>query len=546
MNEVDPLLGRTLAGRYRLISCLGTGGMSTVYLSRHALIDRLSAIKVLRPELAIHAEHRERFLREARAVNRINHPNIVEISDYGEAQLGLGPGRSERRDVVYLVMEYIPGETLSKLLVKGPLPETRLVPIALQVASALARAHQTGVIHRDVKPENVLLVSRRDWVDLVKLTDFGVARMQLAKSLPMGGLSDQVVGTPGFVAPEYLVGETTLDGRADLYSLGVVMYEALCGQLPFEAAGTADLLTLPLTEEPVHLQTRNPEVSDGLAEVVMRCLKRRPEDRPLDAFALIDDLRRVSPWAKNLVVDGSLPAGAVRAPSASPPDRVPRAANDVPAEPRTGSRVVLGVAPPKWGEVPPTQIATAWRAYFKALDRLEAGKPDDPPPAIARILLERDPVVEALEAAIERLSGHQKEIESINFRGRDFRDTLGRAIDTLAADLSRAHANTLALKTRRVDLHLRRRHEQDAGNADALLWEEAAVDDDLRKALLVATDLGHQIATLQDELFRRNNAHEQEVHRTTGAIEGELAAMATMHRELEIMATELYSYLSKG
>jgi eukaryotic-like serine/threonine-protein kinase len=543
MTDVDPLLGRTLAGRYRLISCLGTGGMSTVYLSRHALIDRLSAIKVLRPELAIHAEHRERFLREARAVNRINHPNIVEISDYGEAQINVGAGRSERRDVVYLVMEYIPGETLSKLLVKGPVPETRLVPIALQVASALARAHQTGVIHRDVKPENVLLVSRRDWVDLVKLTDFGVARMQLAKSLPMGGLSDQVVGTPGFVAPEYLVGETTLDGRADLYSLGVVMYEALCGSLPFDAATTADLLTLPLTEDPIPLRTRNPEVSEGVEAVVMRCLHRRADERPLDAFAFIDELRRASPWAKNLVVDGSLPAGAMRPASAAPPDRVPRASNDVPVEPRTPARVVLGVAPPKWGEVPPTQIAVAWRSYFAAFDRIEAGRPDDPPKAIARILLERDPVVEALEAAVARLNRHQKDIDSLASRGRDFRDTLGRAIDTLAADLSRAHANTLALKSRRVDLHLRRRHEQDAGAADALLWEEAAVDDDMRKAMHIASDLGHQIATLQDELFRRNNAHEQEVHRTTGAIEGELAAMATMNRELEIMSTELFAYL---
>ncbi|MEO7095760.1 MAG: hypothetical protein ABI175_21050, partial [Polyangiales bacterium] len=201
-------------------------------------------------------------------------------------------------------------------------------------------------------------------------------------------------------------------------------------------------------------------------------------------------------------------------------------------------------APPRWGEVPPTQIGAAWKSYFKALDRLEAGKPDEPPPAITRLLLERDPVIEALEAAIVRLAGHQRDIESINVRGRDFRDTLGRAIDTLAADLSRAHANTIALKSRRVDLHLRRRHEQDAGSADALLWEEAAVDGDMRKATLVASDLGHQIATLQDELFRRNNTHEHEVHRTTGSIEGELAAMATMHRELEIMSTELYSYLS--
>src|SRR5579859_5361023 len=172
MPEVDPLIGRTLAGRYRLLSRLGHGGMSSVYLSRHALIDRLSAIKVLHQELSEHPQHKERFLREARAVNRINHPNIVEISDYGETQITVDPQRQDRRTVVYLVMEYVPGETLAKMLLRGALPETRLVPIALQVAGALARAHQTGVIHRDVKPENVLLVSRRGWSDLVKLTDF--------------------------------------------------------------------------------------------------------------------------------------------------------------------------------------------------------------------------------------------------------------------------------------------------------------------------------------------------------------------------------------
>ncbi len=543
MVDVDPLIGRTLAGRYRLISCLGTGGMSAVYLSRHALIDRLSAIKVLKQELAVHPEHRERFLREARAVNRINHPNIVEISDYGEAQMTFGPEKA-RRDLVYLVMEYVPGETLARLLLKGPLPETRLVPIALQVASALARAHQTGVIHRDVKPENVLLVSRRDWVDLVKLTDFGVAKINhvARTSMPASGVSDQVVGTPGFVAPEYLVGETEIDGRADLYSLGVVMYEALSGALPFDAAGPADLLTMPLTEDPVPLLTRAPMVLPELATVVMRCLRRRPDERPRDAFALIDELRAAAPWTRNLALDGAFSSGPSRHSGSSVVDSRPPAESN---EPHTLSRAIDGVLPPKLGDVPPSKLGAHWRLYHSALDRREAGRADDPPRDVREGLARRSSLLAAIDTVTARIVARQEELDVLATRGRDFRATLGRAIDTLAHDLSRAHSLKQELKTKRVDLHLRRRNEPNPALADVLLWEEAAVDDDLRKSTHLTADLGYQIAALQDELFRRNNGHEAEAHRTTGAIEGEMGALSTLHRELEILTGELLAYVQR-
>src|SRR5688500_12101215 len=147
---VDPLIGKTVGGRFRLIQRLGSGGMSSVYLARHVLIDRLMAIKTLRRDLARDAVQRDRFLREARAVNRINHENIVEITDFGETEDGL----------VYLVMEYVPGEPLLTHLSRGPFRPLRALDITEQAASALARAHQMGVIHRDLKPENMLLVDR--------------------------------------------------------------------------------------------------------------------------------------------------------------------------------------------------------------------------------------------------------------------------------------------------------------------------------------------------------------------------------------------------
>src|SRR6185312_9879712 len=168
----DPLLGRTIAQRYRLISRLGAGSLASVYLARHVLIDRLGAIKIVHPEYARDPLWRERFLREARAVNRINHPNIVEITDLGEAD-----------GLLFLVMEYVPGESLQKVLERGPLGWRRAAAIGLQVSSALGRAHQMGVVHRGLDATNILIMPRRDGPDTVKLTDFGVAK--LADAAPL-------------------------------------------------------------------------------------------------------------------------------------------------------------------------------------------------------------------------------------------------------------------------------------------------------------------------------------------------------------------------
>ncbi|MEZ4326724.1 MAG: protein kinase [Polyangiales bacterium] len=275
---MDPNLGKTVGGRYRLISRLGSGGMSTVYLARHVLIERLVAVKTLRRDLARESMQRDRFLREARAVNRVNHENIVEITDFGETEDGL----------VFLVMEYVPGDSLLSAMANGPMSAPQVLDLALQVGSALARAHQMGVVHRDLKPENILLVPRKGAFPHVKLLDFGIAKIMDAPSLTG---SQQIFGTPGYIAPEYIKGNE-LDGRADLYSLGVILYEVATLALPFDYEYPADLLVKHVTDPPVPPRKRRPEVDACLEALILRCLEKDPDARFRDAYHFIEEVGR--------------------------------------------------------------------------------------------------------------------------------------------------------------------------------------------------------------------------------------------------------------
>ncbi len=528
--------------------------MSTVYLARHVLIERLSAIKVLHDELLADPQHAARFLREARAVNRINHPNIVEISDYGEATVALDEGR---RPIVYLVMEYVPGESLRRLVQRERMHPARMLPIAAQLASALSRAHQTGVIHRDVKPDNILLQPRRDGGDLAKLTDFGVAKIARGASG-----ADQVFGTPGYIAPEYLLGEASIDGRADLYSLGVVMYEALTGALPFEWQTATDLLTLPMTEEPIPVRNRIPQVPVPIEDLVMSCLRPRPDDRPRDAFVLLDELQSTAMALGMRAVDPSFPAAkidltertlpnesssiptprttatfgsaaseALRMAAADVTERTPLPSLSLPASPTA--------------EAGPDVLLASWYAYFaEVMRRIEPHrKAGVLSQSVLAALDRRVSLLDSLQRTVAGLAETQHALDALNARGREFRTTLGRAIDHVARDLSKAHGKVVDLKKRRVELHLQRRHATDQGAADALLWEEAAIDSDLRRALQNVSNLGRQIGDLQDELFSKNNDNEAEVLRATGVLEGESAALTTLHRELELLSGEIASQL---
>jgi hypothetical protein len=275
----DPLIGLRVDGRYVVRSVLGEGGMGTVYEVQHATLGRKFALKVLRRDVAGDAEAAKRFVQEAKAAAAIGHPNIVAVSDFGELELPK-VGR-----VPYFVMERLEGGTLAQLLEqKGRLTPERTAQILRQAASALAATHAAGVVHRDLKPDNVFLTGAAR--DFVKLVDFGVAKMAGAGRLTRAGT---VFGTPHYMSPEQAQGEQ-VDGRSDVYALGVIAYECLAGKLPFEADTYMGVLTKHMFAQPEPLETVvDPGVQLGaLAAITMRCLAKDPAAR----FSSMDDLGR--------------------------------------------------------------------------------------------------------------------------------------------------------------------------------------------------------------------------------------------------------------
>lgn len=249
--------------------------MGEVHLARDELLDREVALKVPRGPQASSMEFAERFRREARHVAALSHPNIVRVFDAGEAPDG----------TPYMAMEYVPGGTLrDRLLEKGPLPARAAASVALQISAALRAAHASGVIHRDVKPENVLVSENGD----AKVADFGIARATDATVMTHG---NRVLGTVRYLSPEQAMGEP-VGPASDLYSLGIVLYEMLTGEVPFEAEGPLAVAMRHLTQEPRPVRELDPSVPAPLEAITLKLLKKRPEDRYGSAEALAEDLER--------------------------------------------------------------------------------------------------------------------------------------------------------------------------------------------------------------------------------------------------------------
>jgi eukaryotic-like serine/threonine-protein kinase len=264
-----------LAGQYEIVREVGRGGMGVVYLARDLKLDRPVAIKTLPSHLAADATLRDRFLREARTAASLNHPNIVPIHRADE----LG-------DFVFFVMGYVDGESLAqRVRSRGPLTPSALVPILLDVALALGYAHSRGVVHRDVKEENILL----DGASRAMVTDFGIAR--LAQSAPMT-LTGTVLGTVFYMSPEQVSGDP-VDGRSDLYSFGVLAFHALSGKFPFDSDTPSAVLVAHVTKSPPPLRSVAPAVPHSLAAIVDRLLRKDRNDRFVDANELADALQDV-------------------------------------------------------------------------------------------------------------------------------------------------------------------------------------------------------------------------------------------------------------
>jgi eukaryotic-like serine/threonine-protein kinase len=389
----DPSLGKVIAGRYRLESRIGEGGMGIVYRARHVLIDRVVAVKLIRPDLRGETHLRAWMLREARAANRVDHAHIIDIHDIGETDEG----------ELYLVMEYLVGTPLSTELARGPMPIQRGVDILEQMGAALARAHDLGVVHRDLKSDNILLTARGGRKDFVKILDFGLAALAHDPRLAPKGA---VFGTPEYMSPEQARGEQA-GPQSDLYALGVLFFEMLTGQLPFRAADRETLLEMQRTGLAPRPSTIRKDCHPVAERIVMRLLEKDQRKRYRDGHHLLEELK---------ALQRSLPSVSWEkesgdAPVAPPPPPPPRSPGVVEWASRTGlfARMVARAYPS--GNAPSDvaqALATLWDLAAKA---------------------------NGLEGEV---ASHTRKLEALERRGRALRAEIGRKVEELAHEESRA------------------------------------------------------------------------------------------------------------
>jgi serine/threonine protein kinase len=277
----DPynLVGRTIVEKYQVKALIGIGGMGVVYNAQHLSLDRRVALKILQPNIALKNTHTlGLFQKEARLAARLLHENIVWVMDAGQTS----------DDIAYMVMEWLDGRTLDEeLLASGPLSIERTTKILRQIVAALKEAHAQHIVHRDLKPSNVMLIKRSAEQDVVKVLDFGIAKLV---NDTMGSPVSQVMGTPHYASPEQLQVGGRIDGRSDVYSLGVMLFEMLTGKLPFNASSFQSLARLHLTEAPPPIRRLRPEFPAALEQLINRLLAKEPEQRPqiADAPALFE------------------------------------------------------------------------------------------------------------------------------------------------------------------------------------------------------------------------------------------------------------------
>ncbi|MGE0788770.1 MAG: protein kinase [Sandaracinaceae bacterium] len=276
----DPLLGRVIAERYKIEELLGRGGMGVVYRVEHVRIGKLMAMKLLHGALVREKDVIKRFKREAEAVSRLDHPNTVQVFDFGQSE-----------GMMYLVMEYLPGRDLGQIVKdEGALDFSRVARIAVQVCGSVAQAHDLGIVHRDLKPENIMVLEEGPTDDYVKVLDFGLAKLRESeehaeKSITRAG---SILGTPYYMAPEHIRGEN-VDARSDVYAMGALIYKAITGVPPFWATTPVGVLTMHLTEpvEPPSARAPKRDIPPEADTILLRALEKDPRDR----YQSMSDLR---------------------------------------------------------------------------------------------------------------------------------------------------------------------------------------------------------------------------------------------------------------
>jgi serine/threonine protein kinase len=274
-------------GRYRIIKELGKGNMGVVYQAHDPQIDRMIALKVLRPDRMTSEDFVARFLKEARAIGRLSHPQIVTVYDVGEDQ-----------GSIYIAMEYLKGEPLNEVMKSGRLTVDQSVDIVRQVAQALDYANQKGIVHRDIKPSNIIVTHDLE----VKLTDFGIARIE-DSAAGYQTQAGEILGTPIYMSPEQVMGKTA-DGRSDLYSVGVLFYEMIVGRRPFKGNNLAAIFHSITHDVPESPMTVDPFITRALSDLIMKCLEKAPENRFQTGRQMVEALNQVSGDAPAVTVSG--------------------------------------------------------------------------------------------------------------------------------------------------------------------------------------------------------------------------------------------------
>lgn len=303
----DSLVGQTLAGKYRIDERLNEGGMGTVYRGTHVLMDKTVAIKVLRPSLAADEKIVARFSREARAASRISHPNALSVTDFGEDEKG----------IVFLVMEYLSGKTLKRVIrEEGPMPLKRVVDIMRQVSDALHAAHSQGVVHRDLKSDNIMLVTTGVG-EHAKVLDFGIAKIiePEGKVDPDLTAPNLVIGTPQYMSPEQCSHSGEIDARSDIYSCGVILFEMLAGHVPFTGESPTMIMLKQMQEPVPSILEERPDLPPTVGRVIARAMAKLPSDRYQTVSEFLEDLT----IAGGMIIGHEVPTKARQASTVSQP-----------------------------------------------------------------------------------------------------------------------------------------------------------------------------------------------------------------------------------